>query len=908
MKKNPTLCAVVILACLFFSAPFSFADKPIQKRFGVDHPFEIEELPEGKLRTKLQSINPEARQKAMAWLHTMQFKEFDAKEHLRVDKDGGIFIICPDDHGNCDDGHSHGAAADESSATGEGEAAHAAESGAEAESESESESVIATAAVPVSNPPAYNSKPGAPNHIYLDFNGALVSGKEWSRDGVASWDCAAWGTDGDATTFSDSEQTEMRRVWERISEDYAPFNINVTTDVTYDSVNYTGDKNKVGWLLFTATTDKLGALCPHYGSGGVAYVGVFGNSNYFSEYQPAWVTPTSATNMAEAGSHEMGHNLGLSHDGTSDRPYYGGHNATSSAPSWGPIMGTGYGRNVSQWSKGEYYDANYFQDDLAIIAARVPYRADDHGETFTAATVWQDPDINQPGFVEKTDSPDYFTFTTGAGNITFNAAAYKSDTSTWGGNLDIQLELYDSSQTLIASNNPASGVNASISQTVAAGDYYVVLKPSAAGNPSDVSPSGYTNYGSLGQYTISGAIIPTIILTAPNGAENWIRGTTRTITWVSALGGNVKIELFNNGLLFSTIASSTPNDGSYDWAIPADHTLGSGYRIRISNTEDATTFDESLVDFSIVQKPAYYASMDIDPGWTFSDPSWAYGQPTGANQDGQGASDPTSGSNGPNVIGYRLDGDYEQLISATRWARTPAIDCSDYENVTLSFQRWLGVQRSLSDRAYIQVSTDGLNWTTVWENPDATVNDNSWTAMQYDISAVADRQPTVYIRWGMGATDALLHYSGWNIDEVLVDGNFVGEAYNTWSGNLVFTDDANNDGVSNGLAWALGAASPSADATEILPALINPDDPDFLIYSYRRSDEANAQATIICQYGSNLVNDWTTAIHDGTNVIITVSDDFHGSSPGIDKVEVKIRRSEAVGGKLFIRLRVTPDP
>src|SRR4051794_41600183 len=36
--------------------------------------------------------------------------------------------------------------------------------------------------------------------------------------------------------------------------------------------------------------------------------------------------------------------------------------------SWGPIMGTGYNRNVTQWSKGDYYMANNTQDDHVIIA------------------------------------------------------------------------------------------------------------------------------------------------------------------------------------------------------------------------------------------------------------------------------------------------------------------------------------------------------------------------------------------------------------------------------------------------------------------------------------------------------------------------------------------------------------
>lgn len=59
---------------------------------------------------------------------------------------------------------------------------------------------------------------------------------------------------------------------------------------------------------------------------------------------------------------------------------------------------------------------------------------------------------------------------------------------------------------------------------------------------------------------------------------------------------------------------------------------------------------------------------------------------------------------------------------------------------------------------------------------------------------------------------------------------------------------------------------------------------------------------ITAQYGSTLTG-WTDAVHDGTDVIITVSDDSFGA--GIDKVEVKLRRSTlAPGGKLFARLNV----
>lgn len=430
-------------------------------------------------------------------------------------------------------------------------------------------------------------------------------------------------------------------MWERVAEDYAPFDVNVTTDVAYDPVNYTGDKNKVGWLLITPTTDKVGARCPHYGSGGVAYVGVFGNSNFFSTYQPAWVTDMSVANIAEAASHEMGHNMGLSHDGTFDgtttTTYYGGHAAvTGVATSWGPIMGTGYSRNVSQWSKStEYYNGNQTQDDFSVISARVPYRADDHGNTFGTATAWISGTVDQAGIIERTNDIDTFTFNAGAGTISLNAATYKSASGTWGGNLDILLELYDNSGTLIASHNPADLVNASLSVSVPAGRYYVMLKPSGAGSPLSSTPSGYTVYGTVGQYKITGSFVPEtgILLSSPGGGESWVVGASYNITWGSAMGGNVKLELLKAGSLNTTIATSTPNDGSYTWAIPGAQTLGSDYKIRITSVEDPTKTDQSQSNFSITTDPLGEALDTVGLIWTTSgDLPW-FSQTT-TTQDG----------------------------------------------------------------------------------------------------------------------------------------------------------------------------------------------------------------------------------------------------------------------------------
>ena len=97
-------------------------------------------------------------------------------------------------------------------------------------------------------------------------------------------------------------------------------------------------------------------------------------------------------------------------------------------------------------------------------------------------------------------------------------------------------------------------------------------------------------------------IIGTLTVTSPNGDENWIRGTTHTITWTSigSPGANVKIELLKADAVTLVISSSTANDGSYSWTIPAAQTLGVDYKIRITSTTNTGISDTSNSIFAIV--------------------------------------------------------------------------------------------------------------------------------------------------------------------------------------------------------------------------------------------------------------------------------------------------------------------
>ena len=102
------------------------------------------------------------------------------------------------------------------------------------------------------------------------------------------------------------------------------------------------------------------------GAGGVAYIG----SLAWPTSTPCFVFPAQLGNgeakyTAEAVSHEVGHTVGLNHDGViGGTEYYGGHG------DWAPLMGPGYYEANTQRRKGVYPNASNTQDDLAGLCSQ----------------------------------------------------------------------------------------------------------------------------------------------------------------------------------------------------------------------------------------------------------------------------------------------------------------------------------------------------------------------------------------------------------------------------------------------------------------------------------------------------------------------------------------------------------
>lgn len=360
------------------------------------------------------------------------------------------------------------------------------------------------ATIPLDQTFELSSRPSATKTIYLDFDGHTVSNTAWNgANNGQDFTITAYNVEGN-DSFTDNELRNIQEIWIRVVEDFAPFDVNVTTKEPplSDLINLGGSDDRWGVRALIGST-----YAPYASAGGVAYIGSF---NWDSD-TPALVFEDNLGNgfpkyVAEATSHEVGHSLGLLHDGrtTPQEVYYGGHG--SGMTGWAPIMGVGYDKELSQWSNGEYLNANNReQDDLLIITTEngFGYREDDFVETLVGATDLSGSGVvqiavDQQGVIEKRTDKDVFRIAANDGPLSLTVRGAE-----FGPNIDIQAELLDSAGNVIEVSNPIDDITATIQRVVTAGTYYLRIDGVGVGDPEGAG-TGYYDYASLGQYYITG--------------------------------------------------------------------------------------------------------------------------------------------------------------------------------------------------------------------------------------------------------------------------------------------------------------------------------------------------------------------------------------------------------------------
>lgn len=214
--------------------------------------------------------------------------------------------------------------------------------------------------------PAFSSLPTATATLYLDFNGHYES--SWGSYGAIT--SPAYDTDGNAASFSSTELANIEKIWRYVAEDYAPFNINVTTVEPSSFANGAALRVVIG-----GNSSWAGGTY-----GGIAYVNSFTSSIVNTVY----VFPENLGNgypkyVGDAASHEAGHAFGLKHQSA-----YSGTTLTASYQSGpgdgtAPLMGNSYSASRSLWWYGLTTSSTTYQDDMAVIASstnglRLPQR------------------------------------------------------------------------------------------------------------------------------------------------------------------------------------------------------------------------------------------------------------------------------------------------------------------------------------------------------------------------------------------------------------------------------------------------------------------------------------------------------------------------------------------------------
>jgi hypothetical protein len=126
----------------------------------------------------------------------------------------------------------------------------------------------------------------------------------------------------------------------------------------------------------------------------------------------------------------------------------------------------------------------------------------------------------------------------------------------------------------------------------------VRFSPTSTGSfPGNVH---FTSDGGEADRGVTGAgVSGSIQVLSPNGGESWRVKSNRTITWSSAgVTGNVKIEISRDGgSTWSSIVSSTANDGSYTWKATGPATTQA--RIRVCSVTAPGVCDTSDANFQI---------------------------------------------------------------------------------------------------------------------------------------------------------------------------------------------------------------------------------------------------------------------------------------------------------------------
>lgn len=402
----------------------------------------------------------------------------------------------------------------------------------------------------------YNSKiaPAAVEDTLL-----LESNKNASN--VIYLDFSTMGIDSYSASVSFQEAQYIQEIWQRVAEDFAPFDVNVTTNAGI-AANYSVQ------IGSTLTTDVRSASLRQSDPNNLT---IDGTGRSF--IGPTFTETAYKTSFTKYGGELASYGAGrkiITNDGWWNTDSYTG------SGKWGPIMGipNSVANQYTQWSYGEYIGSSTSRkDELKILGGILGFREDEAGDDIKTAVRLEDYiidvdkkydalsalysgqgaeykpkdsagysssqvtytfsgviGIHEAAEVNQYRDYDVFSFTTGAegGKYVINVAGLGADLrwnqyDNWGSynvnstdfqsqyydaydwwmtNLNIQVEFLLSDGTVLKTFDPlnSSFVHFTTNDLDANTTYYIRVSGIGEGN---ALTGGFSTYGSLGYYNLT---------------------------------------------------------------------------------------------------------------------------------------------------------------------------------------------------------------------------------------------------------------------------------------------------------------------------------------------------------------------------------------------------------------------
>jgi hypothetical protein len=433
--------------------------------------------------------------------------------------------------------------------------------------------------------PAFQSNPGAAAKLYLDFN----SHHEDSWGDFTNIDASAFDIDGDQTTFSAIELNYIESIWRFVAEDYAPFDIDVTTVIPDAFDNGVALRVVIGGDGFWTG----GA------NGGISYMDAFTSDIP----NVVWVFPDHLDRgnprlVGESISHEAGHAFGLHHqslyddDGDKIEEYNPGNVLRA------PIMGDSYAAERGVWWTGPSSEGG-IQDDVAVLAALLGWRSDEVADDLDEAAplILSGAAVAGASIIGQLDDVDVWSFTTDEGAIALHVMV-PGDAH----NLAARAQLVDDQGNVIVDWQEASAnPSVTLSATVEAGSYRLLVGSHGA-------------CGDLGAYTISGVIVPkgTVVSPPEDLAVSTVAYHHLDLAWNDVADDEIgyEVESSMDGATYYLVAS-LPADSSSFSAYGLNAATSYHYRVKAISALTSSEYSNEIVATTLTPPPSAPTGLKV---------------------------------------------------------------------------------------------------------------------------------------------------------------------------------------------------------------------------------------------------------------------------------------------------------